>query len=79
MTYSELIMRKNIAQKMKFSIKYFFSKCDQIRSFLQILSDLLNKPLMKKLQFPKCPTCVSVSHLVRPVFFNFFEPLEVPN
>ena len=22
----------NIAQKMKFSIKYFFNKCDQIRS-----------------------------------------------
>ena len=25
-----------IAQKMKFSIKDFFSKCDQIRSFLRI-------------------------------------------
>ena len=25
----------NTAQKMKFSIKDFFSKCDQIRSFLQ--------------------------------------------
>ena len=24
----------DIAQKMKFSIKNFFSKCDQIRSFL---------------------------------------------
>ena len=28
---------------MKFSIKYFFSKCDQIRSFLRIWSDLLKK------------------------------------
>ena len=28
----------NYTQKMKFSIKDFFSKCDQIRSFLQILS-----------------------------------------
>ena len=26
------------AQKMEFSIKDFFSKCDQIRSFLQIWS-----------------------------------------
>ena len=28
-------------QKIKFSIKDFFSKCDQIRSFLRIWSDLL--------------------------------------
>ena len=31
------------AQKMKFSIKDFFSKCDQILSFLQIWSHLLKK------------------------------------
>ena len=31
---------------MKFSIKDFFSKCEQIRSFLQILSYLLKKSLM---------------------------------
>ena len=29
------------AQKMKFSIKDYFSKCDQIRSFLRIWSHLL--------------------------------------
>ena len=34
------------AQKMKFSIKDFFSKYDQIRSFLQIWSHLLKKSLM---------------------------------
>ena len=33
------------SQKMKFSIKDFFSKCDQIRSFLGI--GLLKKSLMK--------------------------------
>ena len=33
------------AQKMKFSIKDFFSKCDQIRSFLRIWSHLLKKSL----------------------------------
>ena len=31
---------------MKFSIKDFFSKSEQIRSFLQILSYLLKKSLM---------------------------------
>ena len=39
------------AQKMKFSIKDFFSKCDQISSFLQIWSNLLKKCLMKNLIF----------------------------
>ena len=35
------------AQKMKFYIKDFFSKCDRMRSFLQILSHLPKKSLMK--------------------------------
>ena len=35
------------AQKMKFSIKDFFSKCDQICSFLLIWSHLLKKSLME--------------------------------
>ena len=34
------------AQKMKFSIKDFFDKCDQIRSFLWIWSHLLKKSIM---------------------------------
>ena len=36
---------------MKFSIKYFFSKCDQIRSFLQIWSHFLKKSLMENFIF----------------------------
>ena len=40
-----------IAQKMKFSIKDFFSYCDQIRSFLRIWSDLLKKSLMENFMF----------------------------
>ena len=36
---------------MKFSIKAFFSKYDQIRSFLRIWSHLLKKSLMKNLIF----------------------------
>ena len=39
------------AQKMKFSIKDFFSKCDQICSFLRIWSHLLKKSLMENFIF----------------------------
>ena len=40
-------MLKNTQQKkMKFFIQNFFSKCDQIRSFLRIWSHLLRKSLM---------------------------------
>ena len=35
------------AQKIKFSIKDFFSKCDQIRRKLQIWSHLLKKSIME--------------------------------
>ena len=41
--------RRITAQKMKFSIKDFFSKCDQICSFLRILTHLLKKSLMGNL------------------------------
>ena len=34
-------------QKMKFSVKDFFSKCDQIRNLLRIWSHLLKKSLME--------------------------------
>ena len=36
---------------MKFSIKDFFGKCDQIRSFLRIWSHLLKKSLMENFIF----------------------------
>ena len=39
------------AQKMKFSIKDFFSKCDQIRRNLRIWSHLLKKSLMENFIF----------------------------
>ena len=38
-------------QKMNFSIKDFFSKYDQIRSYLQIWSHLLKKSLMENIIF----------------------------
>ena len=39
------------AQKMKFSINDFFSKCDKARSFLWIWSHLLKKSLMDNFIF----------------------------
>ena len=38
-------------QKLKFSIKDFFSKCDQIRRKLRILSHLLKKSLIENIVF----------------------------
>ena len=43
--------RLHTAQKMKFSIKDFFSKCDQIRSFLLIWLHLLKKFFMENFIF----------------------------
>ena len=39
------------AQKIKFSIKEFFSKCDQIRLVRRIWSHLLKKSLMENFIF----------------------------
>ena len=39
------------AQKMKFSIEDFFSKCDQIHRKLRIWSHLLTKSFIQKLYF----------------------------
>ena len=41
----------NTAQKIQFSIKDFFSKCDQVCAKLRIWSHLLKKSLMKNLIF----------------------------
>ena len=46
-------------KKMKFSIKDFSSKCDQIRSFLWIWSHLLEKSLMKNFIFHALVTMTS--------------------
>ena len=47
----EYCLPQNTTQKMKFSMKDFFSKCDQNRSFLRIWSHLLEKPFMKNCNF----------------------------
>ena len=42
---------RSLHKKMKFSIKGFFSKCDQIHSFLRIWSHLLKKSLIENFNF----------------------------
>ena len=42
---------RNTAQKMKFSIKDFVTKCDQIGKFLQIWSHLLKQSFMENIIF----------------------------
>ena len=44
-------LRNITAQKIKFSIQDFFSKCDQIHKFLQIQSHLQKKSLMENFIF----------------------------
>ena len=48
---SFLVIAFLTAQKMKFSIKYFFNKCDQIHRKLRIWSNLLKKSLMENFSF----------------------------
>ena len=57
------IITKLAAQKMKFSIKDFFSKCDQTRSFLRIWSHLLKKSLMENFIF--CAVTTNQVHYTR--------------
>ena len=47
------------AQKLKFSIKDFFSKCDQIRRKLRISSHLLKKSLMENFSFCSVPWSIN--------------------
>ena len=49
--FDRMFLSCHTAQKMKFSIKDFFSKCDQIRWSRRIWSHLLNKSLMENFIF----------------------------
>ena len=51
LTDAIVFLKDYTGQKMKFSIKDFFSKRDQIRSFLQIWSHLLKNYLIKNFIF----------------------------
>ena len=61
-TFSTNMMRALVLvpvtpQKIKFSIRNFFRKCNQILSFLRILSHLLKKSLIENFTF--CPMSVN--------------------
>ena len=60
---------------MKFSVKGFFSKCDQIRRELRIWSHLLKKSLMKNFIFVQC--CLIVFHDVNNIVETFFEYYQI--
>ena len=49
--------------QMKFSIKDFFSKCNQIRSFLRIWSHLLKKSLIENSIF--CAVIVPLANKLK--------------
>ena len=51
---------------MKFSIKDFFSKCDQIHRKLRILSHLLKKSLMQNFNFCAVTVCSGILRDVKP-------------
>ena len=61
--------KSHTAQKMKFSIKSFFSKYDQIRRKLRIWSLLLKKSFMKNFNF--CAVLVKKVPL-----FDLIEPAK---
>ena len=54
-------------KETKFSIKDFFSKCDQIRSFLRIWSHLLKKSLMENFIFCVVQTQLLTGKLIKKV------------
>ena len=56
-------------KKMKFSIKDFFSKWDQIRRKLRIWSHLLKKLLMETSFFVQCKNAFYLSYSL--MFYNF--------
>ena len=66
--YTDIIY--DTAQKLKFSIKDFFGKCDQIRRKLQIWSHLLKKSLMENFF---CAMEASRSDL----WFSLFAPFSI--
>ena len=82
--YERSVMKtpKSTAQKIKFPIKDFFSKCDQIRWKMRIWSHLLNKSLMKNFIFCAVEGFITFSEVlqsgisknwVHSVFFIFWD------
>ena len=81
-----LLSLTDISQKMKFSIKDFFSNCDQIRTFLWIWSHLLRKLMetsflcsVRALR-PKCYIQLSKLHMTEtykdPILIHYHASLS---
>ena len=66
---------RGTAQKMKFSTKDFFSKCDQILRKLRVWSHLLKKPLMENFIFCTVWVRIFVTKLLFCLFDNNLESL----
>ena len=56
---------KNTEQKMMFSIKNFFIKCEKIRTKLDIWSQLLKKSFMENVSF-----CAVETNPISPIILN---------
>ena len=59
--WTNIYLRQPTIQKMKFSIKGFISKCDQIRRKLRIWSHLLKKSLMENFIFCAVTALIVIS------------------
>ena len=72
MQYESSAIMNVTARKMKFPIKYFFSKCDQIRKNLPIWSNLPKKSLMENFIF--CAVCqlkiLGLGHLYSVLYYQ---------
>ena len=67
----EEILKVSLHKKWSYPLKDFFSKCDQIRSFLGIWSHLLKKSLMENFIF--CGVYVDFGNLM---FYNQAAPYK---
>ena len=65
------LKKNNSAQKVKFSITDFFSKCDQIRSKLRVWSHLLKKSAMQNSIFCTVSNTVLIYENICSVIENY--------
>ena len=72
----EYLFLSYTAQKMKFSIKDFFSKCDQIRRKLRIWSHLLKKSLIENFIFCTVTERVAVIYFLKDTLFISWEIMQ---
>ena len=75
---NQIIKNKNMhfTKEMEFSIKDFFSKCDQIGRKLLIWSHLLKKSLMKNFIFCAVMSAILIKPFYPQVMNNFVEVLN---